>query len=390
MGAVKNTFLREVERYSGHKIIPLITVVIPLVIAFLFTVMFNSQVLRVLPIAVCDESMTVTSRQLVSMLKQKGSLEVTLETGSVAEAHEAFNCKDVVAVVYIPKDFEKGILGMSGTQVKAEIDGVYMSRASIAYKEIMTIFQALNVGIETKVLTSKGLSPEMAMALSYPVVMDNHVLFNPYANYAFFLLPGLFPIIIVVSALFASIYAVGSEFRYGTAGEWLRGAGGSITKALFGKLLLYFIIYQIELIFFNSIIVRFLGLQVDPGKFMMVEICGVLMIFAYMVIGMAFVAIVHSMRFALSLATFYGVAAFSFSGLAFPTMAMPIGIQIAGYAFPFYYYMRLYIDCVLRNNPDLTLAFESIGMFVIFTAIMLLTVPLLKRNCDNPKTYGKL
>lgn len=390
MGAVKDTFLREVERYSRHKIIPLITVVFPLLIAILFTVMFSSQVLRVLPVVVCDQDKSPTSMQLVSMLKQKGSLEVTLVTGSVTQAREVFNRKEAVAVVYIPKDFEKGILGVSGTQIKAEVDGVYMSRGSIAYKELMTIFQAFNVGVEAKVLTAKGISPETAMEIAYPVVMDQHVLYNPYANYAFFLLPGLFPIIIVVSSFFASIYAVGSEFRYGTASEWLKGAGGSISKALLGKLLLYFIIYQIEFLFFNTIIFKYLGLMITAREFFMVELCGVLMIFTYMMVGMAFIALFHSMRLSLSLATFYGVAAFSFSGLAFPTMAMPTAIQILGYAFPFYYYMRLFIDCVLRSNPDTMIFIESIGMFLIFITIMLLTVPVLKRNCNQPKTYGKL
>ncbi len=390
MKEFRNTLVREINRFGGHRIIPLITVVFPIALAIIFAIMFSEKVVSSIPIAVCDESMTTTSRQLVNMLNSRSSIYIKIQTGSVTEARKMMRQKKVAAVIYIPNNFESNILGLSSASVRAEIDGCYISRAGIAYKDIMTVFQALNIGVETKLLSSQGIPSSKAYELAYPIVLDQHILFNPYSSYAYFLLPGLFPLILVVAVIFSTLYAVGSEFRYGTAAEWLKIAGGNISIALAGKLLVYFIIFQIEAIFFNTIIFRYLGIGINFTELVLIELGTILLIVSYMSIAIAFIAIFQSLRFALSVGTLYGVAAFSFSGLAFPTVAMPFVIQIIGYFFPYFYYMQLFIEQGMRNNPNYSLALFDIGMFIVFTVIMSLSIPLLKKHCTDPKTYGKL
>lgn len=390
MKEFKAIFLREIDRFAKFKILPLIAVVIPLLTGILYAVMFSQRVVNSLPVAVCDQDMTTTSRQVVTMLSSRQALQIKLQTNSVEEARKMLASKRVAIVVYIPKNFEADILNVSGTSVKAVVDGAFLSRASMAYKEVVTVLTALNIGVETKVLSSQGIPEAAAYQLAYPIVNNQHILFNPYTSYAYFLLPGLFPLILVVTTLFVTLFAVGSEFRYGTAGEWLSQAGGNIWVALIAKLLLYFIIMQILVVFFNTMIFRYLGIEVNLIETVLITLGAFLLVASYMSIGIAIITFFPSMRFSLSLGTLYGVAAFSFSGLTFPTVAMPTAIQVIGYLFPYYYYMELFIEQGMRNNPNFRLSIIDLGMFIVFMSITLLSVFKLKKNCTNPDTYGRL
>ena len=72
-----------------------------------------------------------------------------------------------------------------------------------------------------------------------PVKLHQHVLFNPFGNYAYFLLTALLPLMILVFTLLTTIFSVGIELREGTGPDWLEHASGSIIVALTGKLFPY-------------------------------------------------------------------------------------------------------------------------------------------------------
>ena len=74
------------------------------------------------------------------------------------------------------------------------------------------------------------------MAQTIPIAFTTYGLFNPWLNYAYYVAPCFWAMILIIAAMLSTIYAVGTELRYGTSVEWLRSANNSLVAALVGKL----------------------------------------------------------------------------------------------------------------------------------------------------------
>ena len=103
----------------------------------------------------------------------------------------------------------------------AEISGARILNSGLLKRDLTTVFQALNIGLETQMLGARGIPARTGYAMAYPVAFDKHVLFNPYGSYAYYLLPGLLYLALVITVSVVTVYVVGSELKYGTAGEWV-------------------------------------------------------------------------------------------------------------------------------------------------------------------------
>ena len=64
----KNSIYRELKRFSSDRSLLLMTVIIPVVTACLYLIMFSKGDIHNIPIAVCDNDKTNTSRQIIQML----------------------------------------------------------------------------------------------------------------------------------------------------------------------------------------------------------------------------------------------------------------------------------------------------------------------------------
>jgi ABC-2 type transport system permease protein len=102
-----------------------------------------------------------------------------------------------------------------------------------------------------------------------------------------------------------------------------------------------------------------------------------------------FVVLFDNMRLALSVGGGYSVLSFSFSGVTFPAMAMYAPIRIVGNLFPFTFYMKSYVDLVVRGVP-VGYTLVNMAMMMLFGLLPLVALPRLKRMCRDEKFWGKI
>ena len=76
-----------------------------------------------------------------------------------------------------------------------------------------------------------------AMAFLQPIVIDSHVLNNPWLNYSVYLSNTIIPGILMLLIFRTTVYTIGSEMKTNTQKEWMDMADNAITVALTGKLL---------------------------------------------------------------------------------------------------------------------------------------------------------
>lgn len=386
---IRKVIIREIRRLGADRALMVLTVMIPVVLGLLFVLMFSKGRLTNLPIAIVDQDLSSTSRSLQQMFKASPASFVAIKTPDLSAARQAMLSGHVMAIIYIPQGFEAEILSGQRAPVSAYINGAYITNAAMLEQDIKTIFQSMNVGTQTQLLTAQGLSQEQSYAMAYPIVMDNHILFNPYGSYAYYLLPALLPLILIIVVGIGTVYVLGSEFRYGTAAQWIETAGGNVTRAIVGKLAPYFLLFCIIAFFLNTLLYRFMGLPFQATTVSILVLGNIMIILCYMSLGIAMIALTSNLRLSMSLMGAYTVAAFSFAGVTFPLMGMYAPIRLIAHLFPFTYYMDIFIEQSMRGAPPArSLADLAIlGLFIIFG---LLFIPLLSRKALCNKYYGKL
>lgn len=233
-----------------------------------------------------------------------------------------------------------------------------------------------------------GLPEKQAKAKILPVSLQQHILFNPFGNYSYFLLSALLPLMIVVFTLLSAVFAVGTEVREGTGPEWLEHAHGSLIVGLAGKLLPYTLLLSIVTVVMNVVLFVQMGTPLR-GNFAFIVMGELGMIITYQLLAILLVAVTANLRLALSLASAYSMMALTFSGLTFPQFAMPLVAKIFSYLFPFTQWVKIFISQAIRGE-DAVHAIIPMSIYVLFILLAVCFLPRLKQVLKQERFWGKI
>lgn len=389
MGLFRASVRREIRRFGHTPVLVVSAIVIPVVMTLLYVAMFWRGTVHDLPVAVWDGDHSALSRQIVRMVDATPSAEVVLQVEGIDQGRRAMVRGEVDALIVIPPGLQAEVMGgRGGGQVAAEISGARILNSGLLKRDLTTVFQALNIGLETQMLGARGIPARTGYAMAYPVAFDKHVLFNPYGSYAYYLLPGLLYLALVITVSVVTVYVVGSELKYGTAGEWVETAGGSVTRALAAKLAPYVLLFGLLSLFMNTILYRFMGLPFHGQEAMILVAGNLFVILAYMAMSVMLVAATANMRLSMSIAGGLATASLSLCGLTFPAVGMYPGIVALAKLFPFTYFIDLFIEQSLRGAPPAR-ALGDLAALGVFVLAMGLFMPRLRRVATDEKYYGR-
>ena len=361
---------------------------LPLALILFFAIFFSHEVVGALPVAVVDEDESYLSRRLVSMLYASHNVAEIEEVPNFAEARERVLSGGVVGIVEIPKGFAQHILSGDSANVVYYDSDTNISTASLSAKGVQTAVTSFGVGVALQRAEIRGAMPDEAMAQAMPIAFSTYGMFNPWLNYAYYVGPCFWAMVLIISAMLSTIYAIGSELRYATSREWLASAKGSLLAALVGKLApLTLVLWALSAV--TAIVV--FGIYDAPmrGAWWMVALGCAVLIVAYQAVAISVVALTASFRLSLSLGGGYSVLAFTFSGVTFPTMAMFSAIQPLTYLFPYTYFMQLYIDQAVRG-VEWWYSLDKIAAMLLFCLLPLLLFGRLNRVLMNRKFWCRL
>ncbi len=381
-------FNREIKRMAGKRLYLLMTVILPLIAFGFFIALFSEGKPTELPVAVLNNDQTTLSEDLIEQIDLSATVDIS---GSVSDLHEAktgLRKGAYYAVIVIPDNFRKNIYRNQQPTVINYYNNAYMVVGSLINSDVTKAVSTFSAGINLQTRLKQGEPKKAAMVAINPIAVDGHKLFNPYLNYFYYLATTFLPIMLLIFILMSTVYAIGSEYKQGTAGEWLKSANGSIIRALSGKLLPYAIIWFILMLFMNIVMFHFFNTPLN-GEVWLLVLNAFLFVPAYMATGIFIAAIFPALRMGLSVASIYSALAFTFSGLTFPYIAMYRGIAFFGNFFPFSHYLRIFLDQTLRDAP-VAVSFEPLLYLNLFLLLPFAVLPKLKKMCLQPRYWGKL
>lgn len=385
---VTATVSREIERLATNREYRAVAWWLPLGVIIFFAIFFSQEVVGALPVAVVDEDNSSLSRKVVSMIRATPQTALVEEVADMAMARTKVLQGDVVAVVEIPDGFSKNILSGEPAPIIFYDSGTNISTNSLVAKGVQTAITTFGVGVSLQRATMQGVAPDRAIAKMMPIAFTTYGLFNPWLNYAYYVAPCFWAMILIIATMLSTIYAVGSELRYATSVGWLRSANGSLVGALMGKLAPITLSLWLLSAVVAMLIFGVFGAPMQGSWVMLVA--GVMaLVIAYQAVALLVVALTASFRLSLSLGGGYSVLAFTFSGVTFPTMAMISWVQPFTLLFPYTYFMELYIDQAVRGVAWWH-SMQDIAAMLLFCLLPLLLLGRMKRILVNRKFWGRL
>lgn len=367
LSGIYHSFRREVEEIANNKLYLTSLIILPLIMLLLFTLMFSHGSIEQLPIAVVDNDHSSMSRQLISMMQATQGVGDITETQSTIDANNLVRRGDVRAMVVIPENFEHNIVSGKITSVETSLSGANLSTAGILQRNIQQVVRSLSSGIAISKMQSMGASVDQALANVMPINVQIHTISNPYMNYGYYLAPMFIFVGIALFVTLNTIYSIGRELRYATAGEWLKCASNSLLAAIIGKLLPITIAMMIMMGLAFIILFVVMGME-TMCSWIILGISSLLLIIAYQSIATLIIAITANLRLALSLGGGYAVMAFTFSGITFPTISMYGIAQFIAKLFPLTYFSDIFITQAVRG-ASLNYSLDSLVWLLGFSIL---------------------
>ena len=381
-------FLREIDRMSGSTIYLFTTLIGPLISFIILLSVFSAGVPHNIPVGVVDMDNTNLSRKISMWINATQEAEVTMQLPNQEEAYRQMAEGKLDAVIVISEGTEKNILKGVGQPVSVFINNTNLLKGGYLQKGIYKALATLSGGIKLQVAMKSGLPERQAKAKVQPVRLQQHVLFNPFGNYSYFLLSALLPLMIVIFTLLSNVFAMGTEVREGTGPEWLEHANGSLIVGLAGKLLPYTMLLSVVTVVMNVVLFVQMGTPLR-GNFAFIVMGELGMIITYQLLAVLLVAVTANLRLALSLASAYAMMALTFSGLTFPQFAMPLIAKAFSYLFPFTQWVKIFISQAIRGE-EVEHAIIPMTIYVLFIGLSVCFLPRLKRVLKEERFWGKI
>ncbi len=378
---------RENRRIADSWVLIFATIIGPVAVFLLVTWMFSAGVVRDLPMAVVDLDQTAFSRKVTRMVDATPACKVTQHPLSYQEAQEMMVKGEVNAVLVLPGGLEKEITKGSSESVALYINNTNVVKGGVLKSQLYNTLSTISGAIKVQTMMKKGVTQEQAIEKALPVKPDIHLLFNPFGNYSYFLTLGLLPLLAVVFIFLGTVYAVGMELKEGSAGEWIETAHHSVIVAVSGKLLPYTLLFFMNMMTMNIILIRLLGTPLR-GSLTAVLFSEILLIVSYQLLAVLVLTLTANLRLSLSLGSAYTMMALTFSGLTFPSMAMPLLAKLFSLIFPYTFWLKIFMSQTLRGEP-ITEIVIPLTVLLIFILGGIMAFPGFKRKISDSKYWGR-
>jgi ABC-2 type transport system permease protein len=337
------------EMISRDKFARLLLVFLPLIIYFFLAFIYIKGAMRDIPVAVYDADHTELSRTVVSMIESTAYLKVTYYLSSEDELDKFFLQHDELGVFYIPKGFTRDIYRNKSTRLAVYTNSSNIVYGNILFREAAVIAGTISAGITITRLEHAGIDHQTTMGLIMPVNTHTKIMFNPWFNYLYYLVPGLMTVLLQMFIFFVATKAFNTEINNGTFKELMRVANNSPLQMLLGKGLAY-TAYGMGVIMLIAVVYIAFGIPFMQRE---VELIVLFTLFTVVNIFLGFMlsTTIDDELVSLDVAFFYNSPAFVFSGFTFPLFGMPFFNSMYGQFIPYTHFLHAFFKLYQMGAP---------------------------------------
>jgi ABC-2 type transport system permease protein len=319
-------------------------------------------------LAVIDQAGTPLSRDLIRQFSGSPFFSVFPYNGKYSEIEQLFLSRTARAVLIIEKDFDRQHQQNFLTPVQMLLDGSDPNAATLIKNYCNTVLMEFNQRISGP--------------LPLPIEVKPRIWYNPDLKSAYFFVPGLVALLLVmISALLTSI-TITREKEMGTMEQILVSPVRPL-EIIFGKVLPYILIAFLE-----AILILVLGMLLFNvpfiGDAVLLLLLSVLYIITALSLGLMISTMVTTQQVAMMMALVITLLpTIMLSGFIFPIRSMPVILQYISYIVPAKYFLVIIRGIMLKGNTIGQLVPQV--LFLLIMSLILLSNALRKFRLNLEK-----
>lgn len=202
-----------------------------------------------LKLGVVDDSRTPESRELMARLDQSGSFRLAGDYGSVAQLGDNLGRGAIDAGVVIPYDYARDLQRGQPATVQFLLNAMNANTATIAQSYAEGIVQSYNVDLRAAGFhAAVQLAPAAPGAAARAVAVQPDFLYNPGLEDSWFIVTGVFGLLLILNSSLVAAAAMVREREAGTIEQLLMSPAGT-SQIIVAKIVPLFL-----LLFFTSLL----------------------------------------------------------------------------------------------------------------------------------------
>lgn len=301
-------------------------IALPLAYPIVYTLVYNPEVVREIPVAIVDHSRTAQSRELVRVVSASPTIDVYGYASNLEEAKRWMAETKVFGVLEIPEDYARKL----GRNEQAVVPFYSDMSLLLRYRAFTSALSDIQIKIAGDITGSRiEETPLSALAagrdVHLPVKQESHFLGDTEQGFASFVIPGII-ILILQQSMILGICLLGGtaqERRRRTPGgidpEAVQGAGPWAT--IWGKTLCYFVLYIPLSLYVTRFVPEFFSLP-HYGSAVHYLLFLVPLLLASAFLGQSLLWFMRERESAFIIIVFTSVVFLFLSGLTWPRYAM--------------------------------------------------------------------
>lgn len=378
MKEVLQILKREIRNVSKDSSLFLILLLAPILYAFMYGSIYLNKGEEKVRLALIDNDGTSISRTLTQQLNSTPMIEI-VPSSNISEAQEMMFQGEVQGYFYIQSGFEKNIFSLKQTNVNLVLNASRFLPSSDLLSTVTKVCLTVGAGVRKTYFNKQGMGEDEAMKMTNPINMDYRPLYNSSMTYGSFLLPGLLAIILQQTLLIGVAAAFTSEREEKKLLNLYQISKQSISKMIFGKSLLYFVVFMIFGFFFS--VVNFSVFDVEVrGNYFDLAVVSALFIATIIVFGMLIGSFFKTKLFAFQVLVFSSYPIFLITGYSMPYQALPRFVQILSDMLPTSPFLKTYISIVQAGgslSDNLSSVIHLVVLWIVFELLLILRIKYL-------------
>ena len=333
---------------------------IPVAQVLLFGFVINTDP-KALPTAVVDYDRSEFTRSIVSMLQNTGYFSIVPAPRDAAAADALLARGEIQFAVVFPAGFSRQLVRGERPAVLVAADATDPSATGNA---LAALSQA---GVTALAHDLTGPLAKLASAAA-PFTLDIQRRYNPEGATEYNIVPGLLAVILQLTMVMMTAFAITRERERGTY-EGLLATPVLPLEVMTGKIAPYIVVGLIQAVIILLAASLLFGVPM-VGSFALLGATMMLYIAALLGLGFAISTLAANQLQAMQMTFFFFLPTMLLSGFMFPFRGMPQWAQALGEIFPATHFLRIVRGILLKGNgaQDIAPHVWPIALFMVTVA----------------------
>ncbi|MDE7180237.1 MAG: ABC transporter permease [Muribaculaceae bacterium] len=355
---------------------------LPLFLFLFLTTMLDAGLPTRVPTAIVDRDGTSLSREVTQTLGGMQMVDITTTANSFSEAKKALQEGKVYGFFLIPENFQADLLAGRGPAISYYTNMAYFVPGSMLYKTFTATAVYTKAGVAVNVAQSLGVNPADAVPLMQPVNIQTRGIGNPQLNYGIYISNSFVPGVLQLMIMLVTCFSLGEEIKRHSSVHLMRMAGGSVYKAVFGKLFPQTVIWWVVALFMEAWLFKYNHYTMS-GSWLWLTLSELMFVVACQGFALLMFCIIPNLRLSLSVISLSGILAFSLAAFSFPEQSMYPALSIFSWMMPVRYNFLIYANEALAGR-DIYYSRIWYVVYIIYMVAPLAMVWKLKREFEKP------